>query len=224
MKNRNQRQMLRASEAAEYIGVTRQTIHNYAASGKLPYTLTPGGQRTFDKQDLDALYYNNKENTNNSKQQIKLAHYARSSNGNKTLINTQLTKLEKVYGKAIKTYTDKASGLNENRAGLKRLIRDAEKGIINTVAITNKDRLTRFGYSYLKIILEDRGCQILCLNDKDTGNSYEELMKDFMNLIASFAGRFYRMRGYKQQRQLLENAENELNTIYDKDSQQHDEA
>lgn len=209
----NHRKMFRASEAAAYIGVTRQTIHNYARDGKLPYTRTPGGQRTFNKQDLDALTVDTEKTTD--KQAKLIGHYARSSNGNKTLINNQLTKLKNAYGEPTRTYTDNASGLNENRRGLKRLIKDAEDGKINAIAITDKDRLTRFGYSYLETILTDRGCEILCLNDKEAENSHEELMRDFMNLIASFAGRFYRMRGYKQQKQLLDKAEKELEEKHD---------
>ena len=40
----------------------------------------------------------------------------------------------------------------------------------------------------------------------------EELLKDFMSLIASFSGKFYRLRGYEQQKQLLTKLGDELET------------
>lgn len=38
----------------------------------------------------------------------------------------------------------------------------------------------------------------------------QELMNDFMSLIASFSGKFYRLRGYTQQKQLLTQAEHNI--------------
>lgn len=35
-------------------------------------------------------------------------------------------------------------------------------------------------------------------------------MEDFMSLIASFSGKFYRLRGYQQQRELLSTAEKKI--------------
>ena len=38
----------------------------------------------------------------------------------------------------------------------------------------------------------------------------QELMNDFMSLIASFSGKFYQLRGYTQQKQLLTQAEHNI--------------
>jgi putative resolvase len=46
--------------------------------------------------------------------------------------------------------TDVASGLSDRRAGLLRLMSLARQGRITDLAITYKDRLTRFGFGYLE--------------------------------------------------------------------------
>ena len=52
--------------------------------------------------------------------------------------------------------------------------------------------------------------------DQDNGtmtrqSPEDELLQDFMSLIASFSGKFYRMRGHAQQRALLQKAGAEIN-------------
>ena len=49
-----------------------------------------------------------------------------------------------------RVFTDIASGMNENRKGLNSLIELVQNGEIDTIYISYKDRLTRFGYSYFE--------------------------------------------------------------------------
>ena len=89
---------------------------------------------------------------------------------------------------------------------------------IKTIAITNKDRLSRFGYKYLEEIFNILNVKIEILDETENKSDiYDELLRDFMSLIASFSGKFYRVRGYKQQRQLLDTANKEI----DKKEQEH---
>lgn len=130
----------------------------------------------------------------------------RSSNGNDVTIETQVKKLSAQYGEPDKIFTDKASGLNENRPGLKGLIQYIKNNPYTTIYITNNDRLTRFGYSYLEELFNSHNCNIVVLDSKETKEPHEVLMEDFMSLIASFSGKFYRLRGWSQRKQLLDAA------------------
>ena len=51
--------------------------------------------------------------------------------------------------KVVGTFEDIASGLNENRRGLKNCL-GFRRGEIDTVVVEYKDRLARFGFEYLK--------------------------------------------------------------------------
>lgn len=200
---------MRLHEAAERLGLSTWTTRQYCNSGELESTRTPGGHRTISEEQLRRFQQTKGllPNENNT----RTAYYVRSSSGNKELIQAQLDELANTYGAPDKIYTDTGSGLNENRHGLWKLITDAEAGKIDRICITYQDRLTRFGYSYLQHIIERTGCQLVVLHDKKKYSLEQELMDDFMSLIASFSGRFYRLRGKKQQQQLLDDASNRIN-------------
>lgn len=66
-------------------------------------------------------------------------------------------------------FKDFASGLNENRKGLKQLLAEVERDSgPKVVYITNKDRLTRFGFSYLELLFEKCSCEVIVLDADDT--------------------------------------------------------
>lgn len=199
---------MRVNEAAKRLGVSPWTVRAYCNNGLLKTNRTPGGHRSITEEQLKRFQQAQGILPDNT--QKRTAHYARSNSSDKTLIQGQLDELEKVYGKPDRIYTDNGSGLNENRKGLWKLIKDIENGEIDQVHITYQDRLTRFGYAYLEHIIQHAGCEITVLHDKKKYSLEQELMDDFMSLIASFSGRFYRMRGKKQQKQLLDDAINRI--------------
>lgn len=97
----------------------------------------------------------------------------------------------------IKIYKDIDSGLNTNRKGLWRLIRDAKKGLFSIVVINFKERLTRFGYGYLKEYLGEFGVEIISVNKLEDKTPETELVEDLLAIIQSFSGKLYGMRSHK---------------------------
>ena len=198
---------LKSGEAADYLHISYQTLRKYILNNEIEYTRTPGGQTSFKQKQLDQFLQNKLGHEPAHQQHQQLAFYLRDSQGNQERINRQKQKLEQAYGQPIQTYQDKASGLNENRKGLQRLLNDAQQGKINTIAITAKDRLTRFGYKYLERLLTDYHCKILILDDKQDETAHEELIQDFLSLLASFSGKYYKLRGLKHEKMMLQLAE-----------------
>lgn len=201
---------MRVKQAAEYLGVTPQTVRNWCNDGKLPFSYSAAQQRIFTTHDLD----------NFKRQQLGLPplnndtttfFYGRTSNKQDISLQNQLNKLENTYGKADFTYTDTASGLSENRRGLNALLKKAEKIQGKKILyITNKDRLTRFGFTYIEKLLKQMDCAIEVLDSDDTKEPLEVLLQDFMSLLASFSGRFYRMRGWEQQKKFLRDVQEQV--------------
>lgn len=95
---------------------------------------------------------------------------------------------------------DTGSGLNTRRKGLTRLIRMAKDHEIKRIFITNKDRLTRFGYEYLEELFSMADVQLIPLQKKENKDLQEELVDDMMSLLASFSGKLYRIRGNKKKK------------------------
>jgi putative resolvase len=194
--------MIQIGKAARILGVTPQTVRAYVRAGKLRATVNGSGRFLFDEQDCY-------DYTGRSKAECehRVVFYVRSSNGQEASMRSQVDLLTARYGAPFKVYRDASSGLNENRRGLAALIRDITDDDISTVCVTHKDRLTRFGFHYLELLFKEHGTTVSVLSSSSK-SLQEELMQDFMSLIASFSGRFYRMRGYEQQERLLHDAEN----------------
>jgi len=197
------KQFIRVADAAAQLNVSPWTIRNYCNDGRLKYDTNPAGQRVFKQIYIDEFLGKNIAKT--------YAFYVRDSGASKEALQHQIDKLTQTYGEPVVIYSDGASGLNENRPGLTRLIKQAHKGEYNTLAITAKDRLTRFGYTFIEQILNDHGITIVVFDDDKEKSLQDELMQDFMSLIASFSGKFYKLRGIEQRKRLLEAAEEELN-------------
>ena len=197
-------QYYRISEVAELFRITPQTVRKYAREGKIPAAKTPGGQTIYPKSEIDALL------PKKERKDGLLVFYVRASDGNKARLETQIRQLTEKYGEPDKVYKDSASGLNEKRKNLNRLLDECAKGRVKTVAVTNEDRLSRFGVTYIKRFLDLAETELAVAFDKPDKSMLDELMQDFMSLISSFAGRFYRLRGNEQKKRLLKEAEQRL--------------
>jgi len=92
-------------------------------------------------------------------------------------------------------FTDVGSGLNATRPGLARLCKQVESGRVRTVVISFKDRLTRFGFEYLRRYFSSHGASIVVARQPATRSVQDELVEDLIAIITSFSGRVHGMRG-----------------------------
>ena len=107
-------------------------------------------------------------------------------------------KIEKDLYQTIMTIEDVGSGLNDKRKGLLKVMALAKEGKITDVAIRYRDRLTRFGFEYLKIYFESYQVTLHVLdNIEETKSAQEELVEDLMAIITSFSGQLYGLRSHK---------------------------
>lgn len=197
---------VRVKKAAEILRMSPETVRQWSNTGRIECQRSAAGQRVFDEDYLRSLV--DPESEGSSPQHV---FYVRSSSGQDTPMEAQSKALEAAYGSPVKVFSDKASGLNERRKGLTSLLNWVNEHPGTTVCVTAKDRLTRFGFTYLEMLIQDRGGKVVVLDDEATKEPHEALMGDFMALLASFSGRFYRIRGWNQQRRLLADAGDIIN-------------
>ena len=151
--------------------------------------------------------FDNFTETNNKN---RVALYARvSSSENKDNLDKQLERL-RLFAIA-KGYTivseikEIGSGLNDNRPKLLKLLTSNNYGII---LVEHKDRLTRFGFNYLDVLLRKDNKKIEVINLVESDK--EELVQDFVSIITSFCARIYGQRKSKRKAEkLIENLKNE---------------
>jgi len=92
-----------------------------------------------------------------------------------------------------------ASGLNEDRSGLRKLIEMARREI-DAVVVAHEDRLARFGFEYLKTLFNVLGVELFVAFEEEPKDYRQELVEDFVEIATSFAARIYgkRSRKYKE--------------------------
>lgn len=79
------------------------------------------------------------------------------------------------------------SGLNDRRKKLQKILSED----VNIV-VEHKDRLTRFGFEYLKTLLNKQGREIIVINE--VTEDKQDLMQDLISVITSFTARYYGQR------------------------------
>ena len=148
------------SQAAAIIGVCSKTLRRWHQQGDfVPDCRTIGGHRRYALERLDNFLKETERKKRSAGEVIPLRHvnylkraavYGRvSAVKQKEDLERQLTFLTekaKSFGFGeVRVYKDIASGLNDKRTGLKRLIRDGFARNYSMIFITHKDRLARFG-------------------------------------------------------------------------------
>lgn len=99
-------------------------------------------------------------------------------------------------------YKEIASGMNENRKELNLLIDEVIRGKIDTVYISFKDRLARFGFDYFKNLFAKYDTKIKVLDEFEESNKnfQEELIEDLIAIVHHFSMKLYsnRRKKFKQ--------------------------
>jgi putative resolvase len=127
----------------------------------------------------------------------RIALYARvSSADQKSDLDRQMQRLRdyaaaKGYAVA-KEVSEIASGLNDHRPKLSKLLTDPT---IGTLIVEHRDRLSRFGSEYIRQLLETQGRHLEVLFPSDTEH---EVVDDFVAVITSMAARLYGQRSSRQ--------------------------
>jgi len=133
----------------------------------------------------------------------KTAVYARvSSSQNKDNLESQASRLVQ-YANANGWGVDAVikevgSGLNDSRPKLLKLLEDPS---YTRIIVEHKDRLTRFGFEYIRVLADFRKTQIVVVNQVE--DDKQDLMQDFVSLVTSFCARLYGLRRTKRRTEKL---------------------
>ena len=146
--------LLSTGEVAKIFGVSYTTVKKWAYSGKIRFIKTLGGRYRYPESEVRRLL--------GLVPKRKAVVYARvSSADQKDDLERQknrLTEFARSKGcEDVIVLNDVASGLNERRRGLKKLFDLVTNGEIDAIFVTCKDRLTRFGFSYIERFFSSYG-------------------------------------------------------------------
>jgi len=199
--------LYKLSEFAKLVGVSRSGVVKWIREGKVR-AVNIHGRWYIPESELERLtrgFYAGFK---------RIAIYARvSGNTQKDDLERQISSLEDYVREHYPqveyvVVKDVASGLKEDRRGLRRLIEMARKKQIDAIVVAYKDRLTRFGFTYLKELFEAYGVKVIVAFHEEPKDYYQELVEDLIAIVTSFAGRIYgkRSRKYKRVVEAVEQA------------------
>lgn len=171
-----------AQEIMKKFKITTQTLYNWRNAGTVQFKKI--NKRKF-MYDLDSL------ESQNSDTRLIVSYSRVSTNKQKDDLIRQENLIKEYCCKngiiLDKSYSEIASGMNENRKQLNELLDEIIAGNIKVVYISYKDRLTRFGFDYFKNICNKLGCEIVVLNSTSEPTFEDELTQDLISIIHHFS-------------------------------------
>lgn len=174
---------MKLSEWAKLKGITYRTAWNLFKAGKIPNT---------EVLESGTILVNEIKKEEKSEY---IVIYARvSSSENKDNLNAQADRLTNfclAKGWQVKEIIKEiGSGLNDNRP---KLLSIFKKKKATKIVVEHKDRLTRFGFNYIKELFDG---EIFIVNEAETDK--QDLIQDFISVITSFCARIYGQRRSKR--------------------------
>ena len=152
------------------------------------------------RKEIDIIKIGSKYGYNLTIKQKKLICYCRvSSQKQKEDLARQINVMKEKYPNHL-IISDIGSGLNFKRKGLLDIINMAIKNEINEVVIAYKDRLARFGYDLIEIILKEHSnANIIILNKTEEKTTEQELTEDIISIMNVYVAKINGLRKYKTQ-------------------------
>ncbi|WP_009610479.1 IS607 family transposase [Caldanaerobacter subterraneus] len=190
--------LLSMQKVKEIYDISRRTLINWEKEGLITPVRTPKGRRRYKKEDIEKLLGMIEE-----KPKPKVVLYARvSTKKQEEYLKNQIRRLEEYadsQGWQYEVISEIASGVNENRRGLLKLLNKIKRGEVEKVVIEYPDRLARFGFEYLKFFMESFGVELIVLNGEENKEEMnKELAEDLIAIVTSFGARIYGQTGGKK--------------------------
>lgn len=177
---------MKLSEYAKKAGVSYKTAHRWWKAGQLKGYQIPATGTIIVETDEPV-----------ETEPVALIYARVSSAEAKPNLERQATRLSdyaiargyRIY----KVVKEVGSGLNDNRKLLTLALQDKN---YNILVAEHRDRVTRFGLNYIKLLLSATGKRLEIVNDADNGK--DELRQDLVSVITSFVQRIYGLRRAKR--------------------------
>lgn len=191
----------RPKEISDLIGMSLRSVQRYMDEGALVSHVVGERNRRVYRSDL-VRFLDDKNLIYHDGEKRRDAVYVRVSTHKQKERGDLKRQEEKILAysatknpKDISVFSDVSSGLNDKRASLVKLMNEVMENKIDRIFILHKERLTRFGFNYLKLICDHHGTSIIIVSNEERDKTLEEeLAEDIISVIHSFSGKLYGMR------------------------------
>lgn len=176
-------------EACNYYGVTHPSLRRWASSDKIKFIRTPGGDFRYWIDENENL------ESNLIRTEIIYARVIHAKYQND--LQYQIEYLTQKYPNAI-VEKEIGSSLDFNRKGIQNVLNLILSGQVNTLIITHKDRICRFGFDFFEWFCKKYNTTII-IDNKDLKLNFtnEELVEDLFTITNCFSNKLYGNKKFK---------------------------
>ena len=184
------------------MNISRPTLLRWEQKGLINPVKLDSGHRRYKKEEIEqmlGLETNDISTKKNCVIYSRVSTKKQQQSGNLERQTERLKDYAKAKGYHIdEIYEEVASGINENRRQLNRLMRKVADEDIHIVLAEYKDRIARFGYEYIERYCKSHKTHIELIVDTENKSLNEEMVKDMISIITSFSARLYGQRGARK--------------------------
>ena len=180
---------MKSKEVLNFLNISRVTLTKYVKNGTIKVTKLDNGYYDYDnesvfkfsKKDIRYNYIYARVSTYKQKNDLDnqidfINNYCKNNN----------IKIEKIFSEI-------SSGINFDRKEFSLLLNDVLSYKVNSIYISNKDRLSRLSFKTLENIFLKFGTKIIVINDI-TNSDNDELLEELLYLIHYFSTKMYSNR------------------------------
>jgi putative resolvase len=194
--------LLTLQETCRRLGIHPNTLRKWDKQGKIRVVRTIGGRRRVPESEVERLMgFVRPDVSRKAVIYARVSSHDQKQRGDLERQKQSLLEYAKSRGyEVVAVLEDVTSGLNEKRKSLSKLFDLVEERRIGVVIVAFKDRLTRFGFSYLERYFSSHGVRIEVVNGEEPKDAYQELVEDLIAIVTSFAGKLYGLRSHKYEK------------------------
>ena len=175
--------------AMETLNISYKTLYELAKNKEIETIKI--GQNT--QYNLNKYLRNKKINI---KEKEKIAYCRVSSKKQKEDLDRQILFMKNHFPQHT-IISDIGSGLNFKRVGLNNIIKKAINGEIEEVIIAYKDRLARFGFELIEMLIKKYSDgKIIIINKTEEITPTEELTQDIISIMNVYVAKINGLRKY----------------------------
>jgi len=193
-------------KASLLTGLEAQTIRKLADNAAIVCYRTPSGQRRINLQSIQdmcrpSIYYQNEKN--GQKQNFIYARISTKKQLDDLSRQIEFLRLPQ-YSEYV-LIQDIASGINFKRKGLSTILEACLQKNIGEVVVAHRDRLCRFGFEFIELLVTKAGGKITVLNNSNNTTCEQELTEDLLSIIHIFSCRQMGKRSYSTRKKNHQN-------------------
>jgi len=198
----DKRKFVSLREAIQITGIGEQTLRKFVDQNRIDSYKTPSGHRKFDKDYLEKMcnsLSNDKKVQENKRQNYIYARVSSKKQFDDLNRQIEFIKNKRPEYSSYNLITDIASGINFKRKGLLSILDSAIQNTLGEVVVAHRDRLSRFGFDLIDIVVTKGGGKITVIDDERNKSTEQELSEDLLSIIHIYSCRQMGRRKYKSE-------------------------